>query len=111
VSSQIITFAVGAVIGMVVIMTPLLLYGFDLESAGWHWTHAALFVAMIASTDVVAVSAVIKKMNGPETLAVLMEGTALSCSLLLQACHHVCPCDGPLWVKRFLSRRAWPQYS
>jgi NhaP-type Na+/H+ or K+/H+ antiporter len=101
-SAQIITFAFGVVIGMVVIMTPLLLYGFDLLSAGWHWTHAALFVAMIASTDVVAVSAVIKKMNGPETLAVLLEGATLFLSLLPQTCYYVCACDGPLRRHRFM---------
>ena len=77
VAGQVMTFAVGAVIGMVAIMTPLFLYGFDLAAAGWHWSHAALFVCMIASTDVVAVTAVLKKCNGPETLAVLMEGPSM----------------------------------
>ena len=71
------TFAVLAVLGMVVIMTPLLIYAFDLSAAGWHWSHAALFVCMIASTDAVAVTAVLKKANGPETLGVLMEGESL----------------------------------
>ena len=71
------TFAVLAVMGMALIMTPLMLYAFDLDSNGWHWSHAALFVCMIASTDAVAVSAVLKKANGPETLAVLMEGESL----------------------------------
>lgn len=71
------TFAVLAVLGMVLIMTPLLLYSFDLSASGWHWSHAALFVCMIASTDAVAVTAVLKKANGPETLGVLMEGESL----------------------------------
>eukprot|EP00892_Ulva_mutabilis_P007352 jgi/Ulvmu1/498/UM001_0506.1 len=77
VASQVMTFAVLAVLGMVVIVTPLLIYAFDLTAAGWHWSHAALFVCMIASTDAVAVTAVLKKANGPETLGVLMEGESL----------------------------------
>ena len=74
---QSVAFAVLAVVGMAVIMTPLLLYAFDLRATGWHWSHAALFTCMIASTDAVAVTAVLKKANGPETLGVLMEGESL----------------------------------
>jgi NhaP-type Na+/H+ or K+/H+ antiporter len=77
VAAQAVTFAVLAVVGMAVIMTPLMLYAFDLEASGWHWSHAALFTCMIASTDAVAVTAVLKKANGPESLAVLMEGESL----------------------------------
>ena len=77
VAVQCVSFAVLAVVGMAVIMTPLLLYAFDLRASGWHWSHAALFTCMIASTDAVAVTAVLKKANGPETLAVLMEGESL----------------------------------
>jgi hypothetical protein len=77
VAVQSVAFAVLAVVGMALMMTPLLLYAFDLQAAGWHWSHAALFTCMIASTDAVAVTAVLKKANGPETLAVLMEGESL----------------------------------
>lgn len=33
--TQVLTFAVGVVIGMVVLMAPLLLYAFDLSTEGW----------------------------------------------------------------------------
>lgn len=42
-------------------MTPILLYAFDLRGAGWMWQHAALFSAMIAPTDAVSVSSILKK--------------------------------------------------
>ena len=44
---------------------------------GAQWPHAALLVAMVASTDALAVSAIIKTAGGPEALVVLMEGESL----------------------------------
>ena len=41
-------------------MLPVLLYVFDLRHNGWYWQHAALFAAMTASTDAVAVGAILK---------------------------------------------------
>jgi NhaP-type Na+/H+ or K+/H+ antiporter len=33
---------------------PFMLWGLDLHDEGWTWVHAALFSAMVASTDAVA---------------------------------------------------------
>jgi len=33
---------------------PIMLHVFDLQADGWTWVHAALFCAMVASTDAVA---------------------------------------------------------
>ena len=48
------------VVGMsTAITTVVLIYVFDLRSRGWEWFHAALFSAMLASTDCVAVSSLL----------------------------------------------------
>ena len=60
---QVLVFAFLVVMGCTAIMVPILLYGFDLRHAGWRWQHAALFTSMVAGTDAVAVSAIIK--GGP----------------------------------------------
>ena len=57
---QVLVFAFLVVMGCTAIMVPVLLYGFDLRHAGWRWQHAALFTSMVAGTDAVAVSAIIK---------------------------------------------------
>lgn len=41
-------------------LVPVLLYGLGLQREGWRPIDVALFGAMIASTDAVAVSAVLK---------------------------------------------------
>lgn len=33
---------------------PIMLFGLSLAESGWTWQHAALFSAMVASTDAVA---------------------------------------------------------
>lgn len=58
---HVLTFAFLMVMAFTAVMTPLLLYLFDLRSTGWMWPHAALFAAMIAPTDAVSVSSVLKK--------------------------------------------------
>ena len=58
---HVLTFAFLMVIASTAVMTPILLYIFDLRSTGWLWQHAALFSAMIAPTDAVSVSSVLKK--------------------------------------------------
>lgn len=40
--------------------TVVLLYLFNLRERGWQWFHGALFSSMLASTDCVAVSALLK---------------------------------------------------
>jgi NhaP-type Na+/H+ or K+/H+ antiporter len=39
---------------------PLMLYGLNLAAAGWRPVDAALFGAMLGSTDAVAVTAILK---------------------------------------------------
>ena len=49
------------VVGMsTALTTVVLLYIFNLREHGWQWFHGALFSAMMASTDCVAVSALLK---------------------------------------------------
>lgn len=58
---HVLVFAFLIVIASTALMTPILLYVFDLRNAGWMWQHAALFSAMIAPTDAVSVSSILKK--------------------------------------------------
>lgn len=58
---HVLVFAFLIVIASTALMTPILLYAFDLRNAGWMWQHAALFSAMIAPTDAVSVSSILKK--------------------------------------------------
>ena len=58
---HVLVFAFLIVIASTALMTPILLYVFDLRGAGWMWQHAALFSAMIAPTDAVSVSSILKK--------------------------------------------------
>ena len=57
---QVLVFAFLVVMGCTAIMVPILLYGFDLRHDGWRWQHAALFTSMVAGTDAVAVTAIVK---------------------------------------------------
>lgn len=43
------------------LLIPIMLYVFQMQSEGWKWYDAALFGAVIASTDAVAIVAVLKK--------------------------------------------------
>ena len=58
--AHILSFAFIMVIASTALMTPLLLYVLGLKDVGWHWQHAALFSSMVAPTDAVAVSAILK---------------------------------------------------
>lgn len=58
---HVLVFAFLIVIASTALMTPILLYVFNLRSVGWLWQHAALFSAMIAPTDAVSVSSILKK--------------------------------------------------
>lgn len=57
---QVLAFAFLLVSASTVAMIPVLQYLFGLANMGWTWQHAALFAAMLGSTDCVAVSAVLK---------------------------------------------------
>ncbi|KAK9835845.1 hypothetical protein WJX74_009233 [Apatococcus lobatus] len=74
---QVLAFAFLLVSASTVAMIPVLQYMFGLAGMGWTWQHAALFAAMLGSTDCVAVSAVLKAAGGPEELIVLLEGESL----------------------------------
>ena len=70
-----VTYAFLVVLGTTAIVTPVML--FALNSDQWTWQHGALFVSTLASTDALAVSAIIKGVSGPEHLTSLMEGESL----------------------------------
>jgi NhaP-type Na+/H+ or K+/H+ antiporter len=59
------TLAFLCVIINTVLLTPVLLYGFNLAHDGWAWQHAVLFSAMVASTDAVSVTAVLHSGQSP----------------------------------------------
>jgi hypothetical protein len=66
---------------MVVLTTialpPFLLFVLGFQSRGWSWVHGALFGAIIAPTDALAVAAILVKANGPHRLVVILEGESL----------------------------------
>lgn len=72
-----IMLAVVMVILTTVILTPLILFVLGFNNLGWNWVYGALFSAIIAPTDALAVSAILKKANGPVLLTSLLEGESL----------------------------------
>ncbi|KAK9788845.1 hypothetical protein WJX73_003600 [Symbiochloris irregularis] len=74
---HVVSFAFLLVMASTVILTPILLFLFNLRSEGWQWPDAALFAVMLASTDAVAVSALLKSAGAPEHLVVILEGESL----------------------------------
>lgn len=63
---HVISFAFLMVLASTFVMIPVQLYLFGLQNQGWYWQHAALFAAMSASTDAVAVGAILKSGAGSE---------------------------------------------
>ncbi len=61
VALNVITLAFLVVAGTCAVLIPVMLYVFWLKPQGWQWYDAALFGSMIASTDAVAIVAVLKK--------------------------------------------------
>jgi NhaP-type Na+/H+ or K+/H+ antiporter len=59
------------------VLAPFILFVLGFSSRGWDWIHAAILAAMLAPTDAVAVTAILKAGGGPENMVVLMEGEAL----------------------------------
>lgn len=57
---HVVSFAFLLVIASTALLVPVLLFGFQLAKEGWQWPHAALFGAIMASTDAVAVSSLLK---------------------------------------------------
>ena len=60
-AAAIFSYAFLLVIISTLAMIPVMLYIFNLRNLGWMWQDAGLFAAMVASTDAVAVSALLKK--------------------------------------------------
>jgi NhaP-type Na+/H+ or K+/H+ antiporter len=58
---MVMSFAFLLVAASTVALIPIMLFALNLQAQNWQWQHAALFSAMIASTDAVAVSAILKK--------------------------------------------------
>ena len=65
------------------LMVPLMMYAFNLRrdnfdgSPGWNWAQACMFGAMVASTDAVAIVAIMKTAGGPKRLRSILEGESL----------------------------------
>lgn len=57
---KILVFAFVVVAANTVILAAFMLYGLNLKDT-WTWTDAFLFATMIASTDAVAVTAIMKQ--------------------------------------------------
>ena len=57
---HVLSFAFLLVVASTALMVPLLLYVMRLADEGWRWQHAALFAAMVAPTDPIAVSGLLK---------------------------------------------------
>lgn len=74
---NIMTLAFFVVLLSTALLVPVMLYVFGLRSQGWQWYDAALFGSMIASTDAVAIVAVLKKSGPPERWRILLEGESL----------------------------------
>ncbi|PSC68844.1 Sodium hydrogen exchanger 7 [Micractinium conductrix] len=74
---HIILMAYGMVLINAAVLAPFILFVLGFSSRGWDWIHGAVLAAMLAPTDAVAVSAILKAGGGPEGMVVLMEGEAL----------------------------------
>ena len=60
-----VTLAFLVVASTCAVLIPVMLYIFWLKPSGWQWYDAALFGSIIASTDAVAIVAVLKKSARP----------------------------------------------
>jgi NhaP-type Na+/H+ or K+/H+ antiporter len=61
VALNVVTLAFLVVASTCAMLIPVMLYIFWLKPSGWQWYDAALFGSIIASTDAVAIVAVLKK--------------------------------------------------
>jgi NhaP-type Na+/H+ or K+/H+ antiporter len=59
------------------VVAPFIVFAMGFGDRGWSWVQAALFAAIIAPTDCVSVSAILKSSGGPEKLIVLLESESL----------------------------------
>lgn len=58
-------------------LTPFILFVLGFINRGWSWVHGAIFSAIIAPTDALAVAAILARANGPERIVAIMEGESL----------------------------------
>lgn len=65
VALNVVTLAFLVVASTCAVLIPVMLYIFWLKPSGWQWYDAALFGSIIASTDAVAIVAVLKKSARP----------------------------------------------
>lgn len=74
----ILAYALLIVLATAAVMTPVLLYGLRLSASGWLWQHGALFASMVAPTDALAISAVLRRSGGVDAeMTTLLEGESL----------------------------------
>lgn len=57
---QVVTLAFLVVGAGCALMVPIMLYLLRLKDSGWTWAHACMFGAIVASTDAVAIVAIMK---------------------------------------------------
>lgn len=74
---HILLLAYGAVAATVALLAPFVLHGLGFARLGLDWVRAALFATMLAPTDPLSVSALLRAGGGPELMVVLMEGEGL----------------------------------
>jgi hypothetical protein len=83
VALNVVTLAFLVVASTCAVLIPVMLYIFWLKPSGWQWYDAALFGSIIASTDAVAIVAVLKKSARPFPF----QPPAAGARLTLQAAH------------------------
>lgn len=74
---HVLVFAFLMVAATLFSMIPYMLYVLGLAKEGWRSVDVALFISMLASTDAVAVTAILRSGGAPELLSVLLEGESL----------------------------------
>jgi NhaP-type Na+/H+ or K+/H+ antiporter len=74
---HIVLMAYGMVIINAAVLAPFILFVLGFSSRGWNWIQGAVLAAMLAPTDAVAVTAILKAGGGPENMVTIMEGEAL----------------------------------
>jgi hypothetical protein len=97
VALNVVTLAFLVVASTCAMLIPVMLYIFWLKPSGWQWYDAALFGSIIASTDAVAIVAVLKKSARPTCSfpfacwclgdGVVRPAGSTTCSTALQGLH------------------------
>ena len=75
--AQVLVMAFVMVAATALLLIPVMLQGLGLAARGWRPVDVALFGSILASTDAVAVSAVLHAGGAPEALSVVLEGESL----------------------------------